>query len=589
MAQAKRPVARSNERGSVLDISDVKKVQALLKSKTADGLTLALSLLDSLNATSADREAVFTDRVIASIVRDSKVSADTVERWEQLLVSIRRVPALVACFSKNATKAVTQRKGFLDLALLPRLSSESARALAARRDGGPAVFALCLAGVRILDADVAIALAGFRGSLWLDGLTSLSPEAARGLAAHTGGSISLNGLRTLSDEAGKALATHRGDGLSLDGLQVLTPAVASALSHYKGHHLGLDGVRTLADEAATALRMRNTGWLTLNGLTKLSSAAARAFAHSKRFLQLGGVATLTGKAAHALANHRGIVELGVKELDAEAAAALAQYKGRGLELRELVVMPPQSLASLQANEHISLPEKFRPEEPARRTLAAGKRGRTTAAAGSLTDEDALALLGRIGVLEIPHVTTLSDSVAKILSGHKGGSLILPAVTSLSDAAAKSLSRHKGPLHLTGLTVLSDVAAGFLRKRTGMLRLDSLLALSDEAAKSLSKHSGFLSLRGVQSLSDRAAKSLSGHKGSIDFESVSTLSEAAAAALCKHSGGMNLRGVQHLSDSAAEHLCRLRFTTTNALGREIRVTDAVAKQLRAARVRLRRRG
>ena len=589
MGRAKLADARSTGRGSVLAVADLKKVQSLLKSKTADGLTLALSLLDSLGATKADREAVFTDRVISSIVRDPKVSAETVQRWEQLLVSIKGFPSLISCFSKHAAKAVKQRKGFLDLDTLARLSSESAKALAARENGGPTSYALNLNGLKSLDADVAMALAGFRGGLWLGGLTSLSPDAARGLAAHKGGSIALDGLRTLSDEAGRVLASHRGDGLLLDGLQVLSPTVARALANYKGNQLGLDGVRTLSDEAATALLMRHAGWLTLNGLTSLSPIAARVFAQSKRFLMFGGLTTLSLKAAQALAKHRGIVELGVKELDAEAAAALAQFKGRGLDLRELASVPPQALALLQANQDVSLPERFRPEEPARRTRAAGNRGRTTAAASSLTNDDARALLGRVGVLEIPLVTTLSDSVAEILSGHKGGSLILPGVASLSDAAAKSLSRHKGPLHLTGLTALSDVAAGFLGRRTGMLRLDSLVALSDEAAKRLSRHSGYLSLRSLQSLSDRAAHSLSGHRGFIDLESVSSLSEVAAAALSKHSGGIDLQGVQQLSDATAEHLCRLRFTTTIALGKEIRVTDAVAKQLKAARVRLRRRG
>lgn len=589
MARVNRTVARRSARGSVLAASDVKKVQSLLKSRTADGLTLALSLLDSLGATRADREAVFSDRVIASIVREPKVSANTLQWWEQLLVSIRDFPRLVAGFSKHATQAVKQRKGFLDLDTLPRLSIESAMALAAREDGGPAVFALHLGGLESLDAGVARALAGFRGDLRLDGLTSLSPAAARGLAAHKGGIIELDGLGTLTDEAGKALGSHKGSGLSLNGLQGLSPAVARALARYKGLHLWLDGVRTLPDEAAAALLMRHEGWLSLNGLTSLSPAAARVFAQGKRFLQLDGVTKLPPKAADALAKHRGIVQLGVKELDAEAAAALAQFKGCELRLDGLVNVPPQALASLQSNLNISLPDTLGQQEPARKTRAAGNRGRTTAATSSLTDDDAHALLGRVGVLEIPLLTTLSDSVAEILSGHKGGSLILPGITSLSDAAAKSLSRHKGPLHLTGLTALSNVAAGFLGKRTGMLRLDSVVALSDEAAYCLSKHSGYLSLRSLQSLSDRAAHSLSGHKGFIDLESVSRLSEAAAAALSRHSGGMDLRGVQQLSDSAAEQLCRLRFTTTSAPGKGIRVTEAVAKQLKAARVQLRRRG
>jgi len=46
---------------TVLTEPEVKKIQGLLKSKTADGLTLGLSLLESLGATTADHEAVFTE------------------------------------------------------------------------------------------------------------------------------------------------------------------------------------------------------------------------------------------------------------------------------------------------------------------------------------------------------------------------------------------------------------------------------------------------------------------------------------------------------------------------------------------------
>ena len=582
-----RVVARSTHRRGVMAAADIKQVQSLLNAKTTDGLTLALSLLESLGAKRSDYEAVFTDRVVSSIVRDKQVSADTVRRWEQLLVAIVGLPAIVARFSHHAAKAVMQRKGFLDLDTLSRLSVESAHALAVRKEGGRAVYALNLTGLKSLDADVAKALAGFRGALWLDGLESLASDVVRSLATHKGDSISLNGLSMLSDEAAKALASHGGDSLSLDGLQSLCPAVARALARYRGRLLSLEGVKAISDEAAEMLRMRHEGWLCMNGLTSLSSAAAHVFAQSKRFLKLGGVTTLTLKASQALARHKGIVELGVTELQAEVAAALSQFQGRVLNLRELAVVPLQA-ALLQANRNISLPEKFRPEEAVRTKRSMGNRGRTMARASSLTDDDARALLGRVGILEIPAVTALSDSVAEILGGHKGGSLVLPGVSSLSDAAAESLSRHKGPLHLTGLTSLSDVAAECLGKRTGLLRLDGLVAMSDEAAIRLSNHSGYLSLRGLQSLGDRAANSLSTHKGFMNLGSVSHLSEAAAAALSRHSWGMNLQGVHQLSDSAAEHLCRLRFTTTNARGKEIRVTDAVAKQLKAARVRLRRR-
>jgi hypothetical protein len=117
--------------------------------------------------------------------------------------------------------------------------------------------------------------------------------------------------------------------------------------------------------------------------------------------------------------------------------------------------------------------------------------------------------------------------------------------------------------------------------------DGLTRLSEQAARRLSGHSGHLSLRGLRVLSGTVAESLCRHEGFIDIRSVSSISDAAAASLGKHSSGINLTGVGHLSDHAAEALCHLRFTTTDAVGTFLRVSDAVARQLKNARSRLRR--
>lgn len=50
-------------RSAALAKPEIKKIQGLLKSKKADGIELGLSLLESLGATRADYEAVFTDTV----------------------------------------------------------------------------------------------------------------------------------------------------------------------------------------------------------------------------------------------------------------------------------------------------------------------------------------------------------------------------------------------------------------------------------------------------------------------------------------------------------------------------------------------
>ena len=68
---AKRAAAKTSASAipaAALAKPDIKKIQGLLKSKTADGVTLGLSLLESLGAMRADYEAVFTEAVIKSIL-----------------------------------------------------------------------------------------------------------------------------------------------------------------------------------------------------------------------------------------------------------------------------------------------------------------------------------------------------------------------------------------------------------------------------------------------------------------------------------------------------------------------------------------
>ena len=112
-----------------------------------------------------------------------------------------------------------------------------------------------------------------RDTLDLQGLTTLSDEAAKALAQHEGW-LDLNGLTTLSDEAAKALAQHKGENLLLNGLTTLSDEATKALAQHKGG-LGLTDLTMLSDEAAKALA-QHIGWLSLNRLTTLSDEAAGA-------------------------------------------------------------------------------------------------------------------------------------------------------------------------------------------------------------------------------------------------------------------------------------------------------------------------
>ena len=71
------------------------------------------------------------------------------------------------------------------------------------------------------------ALAKIEGPLALDGLRSLTPDAARALAKHDG-PLALNSLSTITDEAAEALAKHEGE-LFLEGLTEISPEAAATL------------------------------------------------------------------------------------------------------------------------------------------------------------------------------------------------------------------------------------------------------------------------------------------------------------------------------------------------------------------------
>jgi hypothetical protein len=94
------------------------------------------------------------------------------------------------------------------------------------------------------------------GRLLLNGLTTLSPEAAKELARFDGW-LSLNGLKSLSKEAAEALATHKGP-LHLDGLTAISPEVARAQSQHNGE-LSLKGLTSLPDEVGVALAKQTGG------------------------------------------------------------------------------------------------------------------------------------------------------------------------------------------------------------------------------------------------------------------------------------------------------------------------------------------
>ena len=124
-----------------------------------------------------------------------------------------------------------------------------------------------------LQIETVYGLTTLRRCLSLKGLKSVDAEAAQAIAGYSIGPVLLDGVATLSDDAARAIAQHKG-WLSLNGLTTLSDTAARALSQHNGP-LSLNGLTTLPDESARSLS-QHKGWLSLNGLTTLSDEAAMA-------------------------------------------------------------------------------------------------------------------------------------------------------------------------------------------------------------------------------------------------------------------------------------------------------------------------
>ena len=140
-----------------------------------------------------------------------------------------------------------------------------------------------------------------RSVLHLDGLTTLSDEAAKALAQHKG-TLYLNGLTTLSDEAATALAQHEGRSLSLPGLTTLSDEAAKALAQYKGD-LSLASISfSLTPDSALVWATLLQGQL--SAVTALDSpdavAIAKALATRKGPLSLPNLKKISPKTLSAL-------------------------------------------------------------------------------------------------------------------------------------------------------------------------------------------------------------------------------------------------------------------------------------------------
>lgn len=173
--------------------------------------------------------------------------------------------------SAAAAIGLAAHDGQLYLRGLKTLSRAAAKALAPH-DGF-----LCLGGLKELPDETMRELAKHKGGLDLDGLTSLSDSALQSLSQFQGWSLGLDGLTTLPAKAAALLARHKAaglysGGLHLRGLTSISPEAAEGLARFKGR-LYLDGLEEISDDVAARLAAHE-GFLSMDRLTKLSDRAA---------------------------------------------------------------------------------------------------------------------------------------------------------------------------------------------------------------------------------------------------------------------------------------------------------------------------
>lgn len=323
-----------------------------------------------------------------------------------------------------------------------------------------------LKGVTSLSPEAAAAMVeGFRGASLTLNLTSLQADTAKELAQGRRNDLFLDRLTELSDEAAAALGGSSLTNLWLRGLTDLSPGAAKGLAALKaagnlGPTLRLDSLRSLSPEAAEAFAASNITYLELIGLETLSADTARALARSKAFTgDLRSLTTLSADAAAALGTFAGnksrggkLNLFGLTTLDAEAARGLAAFRGN-LELDGLIEIDPETAAALAtyAGPNLSLGGlKTLSAETAAELAKAKSWNGGLRSLRSLSDEAAAALAGFEGKGLLISEVPLSDRAVRALAGFRGASLYL-VVPQLSDESASVLAAFKGDsLSLTGI-------------------------------------------------------------------------------------------------------------------------------------------
>lgn len=259
-------------------------------------------------------------------------------------LSLRRLTALSESPEHvSLASSLSKQSGQLNLDGICTLSDQAAAALASHEG------TICLKRlVELHDTPGHIALATKlaqnKGTLYLGGLKRLTAASTAALAKHQGG-LNLDGLKEMQDSIAEMLAAHEG-WISLNGLDHLTESAATSLAKLRGG-LSMEGLDSLSSGAAKALESHRGEWLALNGLSLVCDKVAESLGNRQGgWLSLNGMTNLTDNVASNISRFDGLLVLnGIKTLSNSSIRHLCKHSG-GLSLDGLNEISKSALKSL---------------------------------------------------------------------------------------------------------------------------------------------------------------------------------------------------------------------------------------------------
>lgn len=341
-----------------------------------------------------------------------------------------------------------------------------------------------------LTDDVAAVLATRAGDTWITGLTAISPGVARMLAGRRE-IIDFDRLLTLDSASAAVLATYAGPAMYFSALQSLSPEAARALAAFRGRLAVMSPQDLRAD--VVAILAAQPSWLDL-GIETLTPEVAAALARHEGRLGLCCVRSLPPEVAEILAANPGHIGLqAIQNLEPATAAALAGHRGN-LDLRNVKSCPPESATALMGLEgELNLDYLPQLDDRLAEVFATRRGGLLLLRHVGKMTPAAPETLARNPLVRFDEgwLRTLSPEAAAGLAQWPEN-LELGGVESLSSEAAAALARHERRLSLLGLTSLdgpdaTDVARTLAAKRGPLvvprlkrITVGALTALAEKA-------------------------------------------------------------------------------------------------------------